>query len=403
MQHPKEIRIEDYNYPLPHDRIAAFPLNDRSASRLLVAGEPIISDVFGNIADYLLPYSVIIFNDSRVVEARLLFKKATGATIEVFCLEPDERYADVTTAFAEKREVYWKCLVGNAVSWPGGVLLKKSFGDNELFAELLEKRQDHFLLRLSWNNENLSFAEVLHLAGAIPLPPYIKRKVETLDADRYQTVYAHTAGSVAAPTAGLHFTKDILEQLKAKNIEINFVTLHVGAGTFKPVKSETVGGHSMHAEQIEINKNFLEWLQQNLQRNIIAVGTTSLRTLESLYWLGAKLIANPQLPALPEIEQWTPYGKQQAVSSADAIGALVNWMNKNRKEIITAKTSLIVVPGYSFKIVNTLITNFHQPKSTLLLLIAAFAGDKWKSAYAYALENDFRFLSYGDSCLFFRQ
>ncbi len=397
---PRDIRIDDFSYDLPPTRIAVFPKEKRDSSKLLVAKNEIQTDEFRFISKYLPPNSLIVFNNSRVVEARLLFHKPTGAAIEVFCLEPDNRYNGITSALQESKEVYWKCLVGNAASWTSSLVLEKKINAGTLYAKLVSRETDYFLIHLYWTPGNLSFAEVLHEAGAIPLPPYIKRQAEQSDAERYQTVYAHHPGSVAAPTAGLHFTDDVLSSLAEMNIQKQFVTLHVGAGTFKPVKTETLGDHEMHGEYIEVSRSLLEQLINNDGRNVIAVGTTSLRTLESIYWLGVEMISQSRIT---EIMQWTPYEKPSEIPAREAITALLNYLEQNQLDVLFARTSLIIVPGYRFRIVDTLITNFHQPKSTLLLLIAAFIGEKWKSVYAYALENDFRFLSYGDSCLLFRQ
>jgi S-adenosylmethionine:tRNA ribosyltransferase-isomerase len=343
-----------------------------------------------------------------VISARLLFEKTTGAKIEVFCLEPGPAYADITTALATQASVTWKCLVGNAASWSSGLTLEKKIENEEgsflLKAKLVSSAADHFLVNLSWQPQQLSFAEILHQTGAVPLPPYIKRKPDADDTERYQTVYAYFDGSVAAPTAGLHFTENTLNSLAEKNIRKDFVTLHVGAGTFKPVKSETMKDHLMHSEYIEINSSLIENILKNKERKIIAVGTTSLRTLESIYWVGRKLLSNPSITIEDlDIQQWEPYETTNDFPARDALNALLNWMNLSATNRLILKTSLLIAPGYKFRIVDILITNFHQPRSTLLLLVAAFVGEKWKSAYAYALENNFRFLSYGDACLFFRQ
>lgn len=400
---PKNIRIEEFTYSLPTDRIADFPLADRAASKLLVVDEKIRQYRFRDISEHLPPGSIMVFNNSRVVEARLIFKKPTGASIEIFCLEPGDQYPDISTAFTEKKEVYWKCLVGNAASWPREMTLSAEIPQGVLTARQVHKQSDHFIIRLSWTNPSLSFAEILHFAGSVPLPPYIKRKAEASDTERYQTIYAQSSGSVAAPTAGLHFTDDVLEKLSQKEISKNFVTLHVGAGTFKPVKSETLSAHEMHSEYIEVELKLIKTLAANNNRPVIAVGTTSLRTLESLYWIGVEISTADTGNHLPEIKQWTPYENPSQLSASDALVAIIRWMEARKMDKLIAKTALIITPGYQFRMVHILVTNFHQPKSTLLLLIAAFIGEKWKSAYAYALENDFRFLSYGDSCLLFRQ
>jgi S-adenosylmethionine:tRNA ribosyltransferase-isomerase len=295
--------------------------------------------------------------------------------------------------------------VGNASSWPAELVLEKNIGGNyTIYAKIISREKEYFIIQLSWIPENLSFAEILHHAGVVPLPPYIKRKAEPSDTERYQTIYARLSGSVAAPTAGLHFTPQVLQELANKNIARNFITLHVGAGTFKPVKSESIGGHDMHSEVIEINRSLIENILDKINDPIIAVGTTSLRTLESLYWIGVKLSADKNLqPGKLQVMQWDPYDHPSEIPAASALAAILNWMKSNHTDILIAQTSLMIVPSYRFRMASILITNFHQPKSTLLLLVAAFIGEEWKSACSYALENDFRFLSYGDSCLFFRQ
>lgn len=401
---PRQISIEDYSYMLPENRIAAYPKEERDSSRLLIYKEGgIIEDTFRNIPSLLPGSSLIIFNDTRVVEARIIFQKPTGVKIEIFCLEPGSQYPDITTALNTTGSVIWKCLVGNASSWNKELVLAKKIGGHTFEAQMVSKENDHFLIKLSWTPEEISFAEILHEAGLIPLPPYIKRKAEVSDSERYQTVYADHAGSVAAPTAGLHFTPDILKELEKKNISKDFVTLHVGAGTFKPVKSETMNEHEMHAEFIEVKKSLIENIYNNSGHPVIAVGTTSLRTLESIYWIGARIFSDKNI--LPEelaIQQWEPYINEVKIPVKKALESLLQWMSENSLEVLITKTSLLIAPSYEFKIVNILVTNFHQPRSTLLLLVAAFVGEKWKNIYQYALENDFRFLSYGDACLLFR-
>jgi S-adenosylmethionine:tRNA ribosyltransferase-isomerase len=414
MTDPRKISIQDYTYFLPEERIAKYPLAVRDASKLLIWKEDEISeDIFRNISHQFPENSLLIFNNTKVVEARLLFQKPTGGVIEIFCLEPQEQYADITTALLQEGKVFWQCLVGGVSKWKQGQVLEKKINmvDKEIIlkAGYIEKRADSFIIELSWSPAELSFAEVLHHAGAIPLPPYIKRAAEELDRERYQTVYANADGSVAAPTAGLHFTDNIFKQLKEKNIQTDFLTLHVGAGTFKPVKPETMQEHDMHAEWMGVSKTNIENILNNLDKNIIAVGTTSLRTIESLYWLGRK----PELRSgnkQPEqssgflISQWEAYElAEKNIPVKDALQSLLEWMNKNKLERLITKTQILIAPCYPFKIVKGLITNFHQPQSTLLLLIAAFIGDNWRKVYDYALENDFRFLSYGDGCLLWRK
>lgn len=420
MKDPRHLSIQDFTYSLPEERIAKYPLAERDASKLLVYKEgKIKTDTYRNISKYIPEDSLLVFNNTKVVEARLLFQKETGGTIEIFCLEPHEQYPDITTAMQQKEKVLWHCLVGGASKWKTGQVLEKKIqsGKNEviLCARYIEKRADSFIIELSWAPGHLSFAELLHYAGAIPLPPYIKRSVEETDKERYQTVYAHAEGSVAAPTAGLHFTPKIFKELDNIHVVRDFVTLHVGAGTFKPVKSETMQEHIMHAEWIDVSKTTIENILNNLEEAIVAVGTTSLRTVESLYWLGVKLLATNNQRLTAEIKkfqsvslsQWEAYElKELNISVDDALFSLLKWMNENKLDRLIAKTQILIAPGYEFKIINGLITNFHQPQSTLLLLVAALIGDDqttgqagWKKVYDYALQNDFRFLSYGDGCL----
>ena len=414
MTNPKNISIHDYTYFLPEERIAKYPLAERDASKLLVYNNGAITEQrYNNITCHIPENSLLVFNNTKVVEARLIFKKATGGIIEIFCLEPHEQYADITSAMSQKQKVLWQCLVGGASKWKAGQVLEKRIKKDEqeiiLQATYIEKRTDAFVIELSWSPAALSIAEVFHYAGAIPLPPYIKRAVEEADAERYQTVYAHFDGSVAAPTAGLHFTENIFKRLKEKNMLIDFVTLHVGAGTFKPVKSETMKDHEMHAEWIDVSKNTIENILNNLGNNIVAVGTTSLRTVESLYWLGVKQSGVGSQESGVDSErslnllQWEAYElKRKNISAKASLQSLLKWMNENKLERLVAKTQILIAPGYEFKIVNGLITNFHQPQSTLLLLVAALIGDDWRKVYEYALQNNFRFLSYGDGSLLWK-
>jgi S-adenosylmethionine:tRNA ribosyltransferase-isomerase len=404
MTDPRTLSIKNFTYSLPEKRIANYPLAERDASRLLVYKDGKISeDIYRHIADHLPADSLLVFNDTKVVEARLLFQKPTGGVIEIFCSEPGELYPDITTAMLQHEKVVWHCLIGGASKWKHGQVLEKrlTYGKNELTlkAKYIRKNDDNFTIGLSWNDPSLSFAEILHLFGAIPLPPYIKRQAEAGDAERYQTVYAHHEGSVAAPTAGLHFTEKVFERLKEKNIQNDFATLHVGAGTFMPVKSTTIGDHEMHAEYFSVSKAFIENIIRHADKNIIAVGTTSLRTMESLYWLGVKAATdNRQL--IQGVGQWEVYDYTgRHISAVQALRSLVNWMEYRQMDRLTARTQIIITPGYRIKIANGLVTNFHQPQSTLLLLVAACIGSNWKKVYEYALENNFRFLSYGDGCL----
>lgn len=404
MTHPKELSIADYTYDLPDDRIAKYPLDERDASRLLIYQDGnITEDQYRQLPSHLPANSLLVFNNTRVVEARLLFQKDSGGVIEIFCLEPHEQYADITSAMQQKGKVWWYCLVGGASKWKTGQLLKKNIGDQlQLEAACLDKKPGSFLIEISWSDSSLSFAELLHLAGAIPLPPYIKRAPDETDKNRYQTVYARQDGSVAAPTAGLHFTPEVLKSLEQKKIQTAFVTLHVGAGTFKPVKSEQMSGHDMHAEWIDVDRSFIANLKDQLDKNIIAVGTTSLRTLESLFWLGLKC-KHPGNNETIFVSQWDPYDlPSEPLTAPAALEQLLAWMEKNKLERLVTKTQILIAPGYTFRIVKGLITNFHQPQSTLLLLVAALVGKDWKKIYNHALQNNYRFLSYGDGSLLWR-
>jgi len=401
---PQEILIKDYTYELPHERIAEFPLEQRDQSKLLVYKEGKITDArFFNLPDYLPADTTVILNNTRVIEARLLFQKPTGGVIEIFCLEPYEQ--SIEQAMQQKEVAVWKCLIGGASKWKPGQFLQKQLQQQEglhLTAKYLEKKEDHFLIEFSWQPADIPFVQLLHAAGAIPLPPYIKRSAEKIDWERYQTVFSKHEGSVAAPTAALHFTEKTFEQLASKNINVNYITLHVGAGTFKPVKSETIAGHHMHSEPFTVKKEVLEKLMAS--DKIVAAGTTSLRTLESLYWLGLKVKSN-DIEEL-ELGQWEAYelaDKHGNIAYKESLQHLVRWMESRSLQEVHCTTSLIIVPGYTFKIPSGLITNFHQPQSTLLLLIAAFIGEDWKKVYRHALENEYRFLSYGDSSMLWKE
>ncbi|TMI66303.1 MAG: S-adenosylmethionine:tRNA ribosyltransferase-isomerase [Bacteroidetes bacterium] len=405
--HPKNLSIKDFTYHLPEDKIAFHPLAERDSSKLLVyKNGTITGSVYKNLADFIPEDSLLIFNNTKVVEARLLFQKSSGGVIEIFCLEPHEQYPDITTAMMQHEKVLWKCLIGGASKWKHGQVLEKKIEDLDLQCRFVEKRTDCFIVEISWDS-NLSFAEILHKAGAIPLPPYIKRKAEAEDSERYQTVYAKFDGSVAAPTAGLHFTPTIFEELRRKTIQTDFVTLHVSAGTFKPVKVEVMEKHEMHAEFIEVSKETIRHLLENLDKTIVAVGTTSLRTIESLYWLGVKSLEPGVRSEDPiaiglEVTQWEPYEfYTKNIPAEEALNSLLKWMEKNKAGKLVTKTQIIIAPGYKPKIAKALITNFHQPQSTLLLLVSALIGDDWRKVYDYALENDFRFLSYGDGSIMF--
>ncbi|MFO8065968.1 MAG: S-adenosylmethionine:tRNA ribosyltransferase-isomerase [Bacteroidales bacterium] len=407
MTDPKQISTLDYTYNLPKERIASFPLEERDSSKLLIAENGSLSDdVFHNITNYLPEDSLIVFNNTRVVQARLEFFKQSGARIEIFCLDPCGDVNDVQVALMENSSAKWNCLVGNAKKWKNNEELVLQHADNDfvLKAGLIGKQEETRQVQFSWMPKEKSFAEMLELFGKTPLPPYIERKAVEQDKSRYQTIFADKNGSVAAPTAGLHFSDKVLENLNKKKISRANLTLHVGAGTFKPVSAKVIKDHSMHAEQIVVEKKALEQLKYYCNKNIISVGTTSLRTLETLYWWGVK-IHNGLYPEdhYFNLDQWFPYENNlKLISTKLAIDELLSYMERSKLEFIRGETELIIVPGYHFKLVDILITNFHQPGSTLLLLVAAFFGERWKEAYQYALDNEFRFLSYGDSCLFFK-
>lgn len=408
--HPKNIPIADLTYSLPEERIAAFPLLQRDSSKLLVyKNESIQEDIYKNIVDYLPEKSLLIFNNTKVIPARVLFKKPSGGTIEIFCLEPYGLLGDDYHSILQKREkTQWKCLIGGASKWKEKSLEKELIINNEksiIKASLVEKLSDAYVVEFSWQPAHLSFAEIIDAAGETPLPPYIKRKADEADKKNYQTIYAAHDGSVAAPTAGLHFTEGIFSSFEKKNIATAYVTLHVGAGTFKPVKADTMQGHEMHTEWISVEIGAIKKIVHHLGNTIVATGTTSLRTIESLYWMGVKTILYPdeELNIL-EINQWDVYETPLSGTNYTAVAALsslIDWMKKNNREQLIAQTQILIAPGYKFRVATALITNFHQPKSTLLLLVAAAVGDDWRKIYSYAMENDFRFLSYGDGSLLF--
>jgi len=406
--HPKEISILNYTYSLPEEKIASFPLPERDESKLLVYKEgKITEDLYKNIAVHLPEKDLLVFNNTRVIQARILFQKSTGGIIEIFCLEPLELVNEYSTVMSKTGTSRWKCLIGGASKWKEGNLVKTfKIADTEVLLEarLTDKLPDAYVVELSWQPVHFTFAEIIEQAGDTPLPPYIKRKPGASDKERYQTMYAKYDGSVAAPTAGLHFTPAIFEKLAAKNISTAYVTLHVGAGTFKPVKAASLAGHEMHAEWIDVSLSTIEQLVA-MDQNIIAVGTTSLRTLESLYWMGVKIIRQPGIEMNElVIHQWDVYETpliEVAFEADAALTALLNWMKERKVERLITQTQILIAPGYHYKIVKAIITNFHQPQSTLLLLVAAAIGEDWRKVYNYALENDFRFLSYGDGSLLF--
>jgi S-adenosylmethionine:tRNA ribosyltransferase-isomerase len=403
--HPKHISIADYTYHLPDDRIARYPLPNRDDSQLFVYQQgQITRENFPAIVQHLPAHAMLVFNNSRVVEARLLFQKATGGIIELFALEPHEQYADITTAMNCTGSIQYKCLVGGANKWKAGMLLQKEVqheGETVLItATMQERRSDCFIIHFSWTPASLAFAQILHLMGEMPIPPYLQRKAEASDLERYQTVYASQDGSVAAPTAGLHFTPAIQEALVKAGHPLQYVTLHVGAGTFKPVKADSMQDHEMHAEFIDVDTATVEALLQ--QETIIPVGTTSMRTLESVYWMGVKTFHQPgiSLQAL-EMQQWEVYDTwlQQNPGKEAALNALLQWMRRQGLQRLILRTQIIIAPGYVFQLCKGLVTNFHQPNSTLLLLVAALIGEDWQRLYQYALDHEGRFLSYGDSSL----
>ncbi|MFT4061968.1 MAG: S-adenosylmethionine:tRNA ribosyltransferase-isomerase [Edaphocola sp.] len=404
--HPSQLSISEFTYELPDERIARNPLPERDASKLLLyRNGKIEEDIYRNLADYLPEKSLLVFNQTKVIHARLMFQKPTGGRIEVFCLEPDSRYADVQTAMLQKGGVYWRCMVGGAAKWKEGqqLSLVHDLGHFEMAASICSKEQGYFVLHLTWAGD-VSFAEALQVAGSVPLPPYLDREATAEDEQRYQTIFAHEEGSVAAPTAALHFTPQLMGRIHRKGVNSGLVTLHVGAGTFKPVKAATMQGHDMHAEWIEVTLGFLEELLRHLTQKlpVVAVGTTSARTLESLYWIGFQVLLNGALPTSEiAVPQWLPYEHtaKELPENIIVLSALIGILKSNGIHRLVGKTQIIVAPGYRFKIMDALITNFHQPQSTLLLLVSALIGEDWRKVYQYALTRDFRFLSYGDGCL----
>lgn len=405
--HPGQLRISDYSYTLPDDRIARYPLVERDASRLLIYQDgQIKEDVFRSLPAAIPPGALMLFNQTKVVHARLLFRKPSGGTIEVFCLEPHEMYPDISSAMCQKGKVWWHCLIGGASKWKHGLVpeLKAAEPPFTLTATIIERRMGDFVVELCWDHPELTFAEVLKKAGKVPLPPYLHREAEAADVDRYQTLFAREEGSVAAPTASLHFTPELVQSLEEQGVETARLTLHVGAGTFRPVKSETIAGHDMHAEWLEVSDATIRALLRQEGGPVIAVGTTAMRTLESLYWIGCKLVYDPcrDMDALA-VGQWEPYEQHVDISATEALEALLRWLEEAGRHSIITRTGILIAPGYRFRIVTGLVTNFHQPQSTLLLLVAAFIGDDWRRVYEYAMANDFRFLSYGDSSLLWRR
>jgi S-adenosylmethionine:tRNA ribosyltransferase-isomerase len=397
-----DIAIKDFDYDLPSERIAKFPLEERDKAKLLVLNKEVIQEkTFFELPDLLDKDSLLIFNETKVVHARLFFQKTTGSIIEIFCLEPTSPN-EIQIAMAQKGEGYWLCFIGNNKKWKEDSLSKTIIHNGKeitLSAKRESQKDNAWIVKFTWTKE-YSFAEVLSIMGVIPLPPYLNREATNEDNEDYQTIYAKQEGSVAAPTAGLHFTEKTFEDLKQKKIASNFITLHVGAGTFKPVSSELIIDHVMHAEKVAIPKQVIQNLIEHLDKKIICVGTTSVRTIESLYWHGVKLIENKDEDIEIDISQWEPYQKEENITPRQALEAILDRMNRENVDLLCGQTQIIIAPTYKYRIVKAVVTNFHQPKSTLLLLVSALIGDKWKDCYKFALENNFRFLSFGDACYF---
>ncbi len=397
-----DIAIKDFDYDLPSERIAKFPLEERDKAKLLVLNKDVIQEkTFFELPDLLDKDSLLIFNETKVVHARLFFQKTTGSIIEIFCLEPTSPN-EIQIAMAQKGDGYWLCFIGNNKKWKEDSLSKTIIHNGKeitLSAKRESQKDNAWIVKFTWTKE-YSFAEVLSIMGVIPLPPYLNREATNEDNEDYQTIYAKQEGSVAAPTAGLHFTDKTFEDLKKKQIASDFITLHVGAGTFKPVSSELIIDHVMHAEKVAIPKQVIQNLIEHLDKKIICVGTTSVRTIESLYWHGVKLIENKNEEIEIDISQWEPYQKEENITPRQALEAIVDRMNRENVDLLCGQTQIIIAPTYKYRIVKAVVTNFHQPKSTLLLLVSALIGDKWKDCYKFALENNFRFLSFGDACYF---
>lgn len=397
------IAIEDFDYPLPEDNIAKFPLKERDKAKLLCLTEDgkIENKIFSDLPSLLNEDTLLVLNDTKVVYARLFFQKPSGATIEIFCLEPIDPI-DMQLAFSETKKCRWKCLVGNNKKWKNEALTKTiSFEDKTvtLSAERIAQDENAWVIQFEWN-ENLSFAEILQSMGEVPLPPYLKRQANEEDKTDYQTIYADHDGSVAAPTAGLHFSDKTFLDLKERQIKCDFVTLHVGAGTFKPVTSKTIGEHVMHTERICISKAVIEDLLNHCEKKIVCIGTTTIRTIESLYWHGVKLGNGEGKYHDIDIKQWEAYAEQTNISTKEALQAILTNLTQNNMDYLYGQTQIIIAPSYKYRIATGMVTNFHQPKSTLLLLVSAMIGDKWREAYDFALNHSYRFLSFGDACLF---
>ena len=398
----KHIKISEFNYPLPDERIAKFPLSNRDESKLLVYRQGEVSeDCFTSLPDYLEPGEMMVFNNTKVIQARLHFRKETGALIEVFCLEPIAPN-DYVLSFQQTKKCSWLCMVGNLKKWKEGTLKREVEVKGKtitLSATRGECRGTSHWIDFEWDDDSLTFADVLEAVGELPIPPYLNRETQESDKQTYQTVYSKIKGSVAAPTAGLHFTERVLKALDEKGIDREELTLHVGAGTFKPVKSEEIEGHEMHTEYISVNKGTIEKLIAHGGKTI-AVGTTSVRTLESLYYIGILIHLNPEANQEElHVKQWMPYEPHPALTPVESLQNILDYLNRNNMEALHTSTQIIIAPGYEYKIVKKIVTNFHQPQSTLLLLVSAFVKGDWNKIYDYALSHDFRFLSYGDSSL----
>lgn len=401
MKKPDYIALSRFNYDLPEEKIASYPLEKRDSSKLLVYKDGGMGEgLFYDLGLFLKSGTQLVFNNSKVIHARLKFNKATGARIEIFCLEPAVPF-DYQLNFASQHSVEWKCIVGNSKKWKNEILeLINKTGEYKIQARRIGKEKNEELIKFSWEPQNLSFSEIIEIFGSTPIPPYLGREAKESDSLTYQTVYSKHEGSVAAPTAGLHFTDVLLERLKKSNIPISQITLHVGAGTFTPVKVDNGMEHEMHVERFHIPKKELKKLIRHAD-HITPVGTTSCRTLESLYWMGVKLKTGFHPEECNFLEQFEAYDLDQGISRKEALREIYNYLEKAYREIFLGSTGIMITPGYRFRMTDALITNFHQPGSTLLMLIAALVGEKWRDIYNYALENDFRFLSYGDSSLLF--
>lgn len=401
MNSPKNIEIAEFDYPLPDERIAKFPLEHRDQSKLLhYHNGTLEATTFRHLPELLKADTLLVFNNTKVIHARLFFQKSTGSVIEVFCMEPFQM--PIAQAFEQREHCTWICFIGNNKKWKEGSLQRTVDIEGSSVTLTVERREavgNAWVVDFQWTG-GVSLASLFETAGVIPIPPYLHREAEQSDNERYQTVYAELQGSVAAPTAGLHFTPEVFAQLQSKGIHTDFITLHVGAGTFKPVNTPTIGEHEMHIEKIEIGRHNIECILNHIGHPIIPVGTTSVRTIESVYWFGVKLAIEPHLDAM-HVLQWDPYElSERALPADEAYRNVVQWMDRNGIERLYGDTQLMIAPGYTYRVISGLVTNFHQPKSTLLLLVSALVGDVWKECYRYALDHEFRFLSYGDSCFF---